>query len=156
MFAADSALELELLCVPKVRESDAVSFIHVVVAVSAMKLERLQFVNVMVLDSITWHGYARRIPWCLTCKYNMGVGFHLVICGVPLIKIDCRPTRVKGDTLSIADYNAHLTGGVRFVWVVVQLETVMMNLIGVDEAMVKAMAALTLAMLICAMRAVMN
>ena len=58
MFAVNSALELELLCVPEIRESDAVSFIHAVVAVSAMKLEQLQFVDVPIVDGFPRHGYA--------------------------------------------------------------------------------------------------
>ncbi len=70
----------------------------------------------------------------------MGVGFHFVISGVSRVKIDRCPARVKGNALSVADHDARLTGGICLVWGIIQLETIVTDLIGVDEAMVEAIA----------------
>ena len=116
--AFDGSLHLKLLGVPEVRKCNTVRFIHVMVAIGAMKLQGLHLLDDAILYQSSRHSYSRRIPWCLTCKYNMGVGFHFVIGRITAVKVDGRTLRHEGYTISIINDDAHLTAWIRLEGVV--------------------------------------
>ena len=86
----DGTFHLELLRIPEVGKCNTVRFIHVMVAIGAMKLQGLHLLDESILYQSSRHRYSRRIPWCFTCKYNMGVGFHFMIGRESGVEVDGR------------------------------------------------------------------
>jgi hypothetical protein len=85
-----------------------------------------------------WHNYALGVPRLVTGEDDVGISIHLVIAGISRCEVYRGTVGPKWYAVIVGNYNPHCPSWVILVWVIIYDHTIVSDLIGVEQGMVKA------------------